>query len=715
MAVLEILISYQRSRLLDRVLGVGEFGEHIFMTTVRGVPAVYIGGASSHLAAYRGPDAPASIIGSSDRSIEAWVLNSSTGAFPETIAAWGNHFDEFSRGTIFSFGYGNHNEYGAIWYRSELHDMAWNTANGGDESTSVLPELGRWHHLVYTYDGDRRVRLYSDGEMVHSRELHMPIETHMNDILLFVNWWDARGRLDREGIPDFHVNSIRIHSGELTEAQVRANYRQGQSGGMPLGFGMIHVGLESEEAIAAGAEWSVDSGATWNDSGDEVLLTTGTYELSFRGIADWDAPEAREVLIEEREWISETGTYARHMGTVIVTAQAGDAISARWTLLSTSETYDSGEAVVLPTGEYGLQFEPIAGYSTPSVGPFVVEHGETTQVAGYFNKYPEVTSLGISPGAPGTLDDIMATAGVFDVDGDSIVQMEYEWSLEGEVVDVGGSAELGHESTLKEQNWMFRARPLDSHGNWGEWAEFGFVIGNTPPTQPVVEILPTTPTAESDLAVRIVEFSEDADGDEILYDFLWYESVDGGENWTLRPELNFSPVVNALYIDEGDSWRVEVVPYERGGAGEPAAERAGVGDVGLQGPGRVEGARGFFQVYVGENHPPELTFGAPTGVRGLDGDVALQVGWTWGDADGDAATVQLYWTDLGGYGLHALGGAMAAEAGGAEVSAALPEGVAVYVFGVIVDSKGAMTQVTSGAVAIEELRAGADGGWGDYR
>ncbi len=58
-------------------------------------------------------------------------------------------------------------------------------------------------------------------------------------------------------------------------------------GGVP---GSLIVGITPKDAVTAGAQWSVDDGTTWYDSGDEVSLEAGFYTVIFKDVDGWITP-----------------------------------------------------------------------------------------------------------------------------------------------------------------------------------------------------------------------------------------------------------------------------------------------------------------------------------------------------------------------------------------------------------------------------------------
>ncbi|MFC1591753.1 SBBP repeat-containing protein [Thermodesulfobacteriota bacterium] len=72
----------------------------------------------------------------------------------------------------------------------------------------------------------------------------------------------------------------------------------------------LAVDIEPAEAVAAGAQWSIDGGATWHESGETVDATPGEYTISFTtGITGWDTPSNQTVTVTSDNTTVVTGTY----------------------------------------------------------------------------------------------------------------------------------------------------------------------------------------------------------------------------------------------------------------------------------------------------------------------------------------------------------------------------------------------------------------------
>ena len=307
------------------------------------------------------------------------------------------------------------------------------------------------------------------------------------------------------------------------------------------------------------------------------------------------------------------------------------------------------------------------------------------------NSAPTIALLGVVPALARTDDDVRANLMFHDTDGDFITASEVEWRQE--VAGGGGAvvsgAILPANRTAKGQTWQLRARAFDGY-LWSDNLFHSITIANTPPTMPFVQILPLVPTPGSDLAVEVLNYSTDADGDQVRYDFTWFRSRNNGP-WVRRAELDGQPVVNRLYIQENDRWRLEYTPYD----GERKDETKAL-EFGLP---------GWDEVFVGNNRLPLLQVNAPVTTWSTQG-VGVSVNFTASDPDNEPAEVEVYWTDLGISGLHPLG-KVPVSAGKFMAQAQIPTDRPVYLHLVARDIKGGLRRVTTGVLSIAPTNAAA--------
>jgi Concanavalin A-like lectin/glucanases superfamily len=178
-----------------------------------GQKAVQFNGTSDAYRSEKNP--PATITGAHARSIEVWVFNPSLDSTEECMVAWGH------RGTSLAnmaFSYGSGGGFSAVTHYD--NDMSW-----GEES----PAAGKWHHLVYTYDG-KAAKIYDnaaerashDYVLVTAAEnrLNIGVENSTEGEPLFKSEFDDNWPLSFSG----SIAIVRIHSGALTPEQIKSNF-----------------------------------------------------------------------------------------------------------------------------------------------------------------------------------------------------------------------------------------------------------------------------------------------------------------------------------------------------------------------------------------------------------------------------------------------------------------------------------------------------------
>jgi hypothetical protein len=207
-----------------------------------GIPGVSFSGSGQ---AFAGPNSPADIDGSGDRSIEVWAFNPALAA-EETMVSWAHRgFD----GRNMAFNFGNNGTWGAVTHWGGAHDVGWGTP----------PTANAWHHLIYTYTNNI-TKLYVNGVLRNSRTLGSSLNTFANEPINV-----ACQRDTANGTRSFYfsgyLNTVRIHGGVLTEEQVAANYAAGPSQNQPPVLAPI-----ADQVVGAGVTLTLTNVATDPDS-----------------------------------------------------------------------------------------------------------------------------------------------------------------------------------------------------------------------------------------------------------------------------------------------------------------------------------------------------------------------------------------------------------------------------------------------------------------
>ncbi len=177
-----------------------------------GIRAVMFDGKAD---AYVGPKSVPAIEKRGKRSIEVWAFNPTVDAPEETVLSWGARGGPLA--TVLSLNYGDSAQWGAVTH--------W----GADLSWGRTPTAGRWHYLVYTYDGNI-ARIYADGILRGQREVALATTANhefvlaaqhaANGALLFAN------EADHSQIGgSLAVAVVRIHDGVLSPEQIVKNFQ----------------------------------------------------------------------------------------------------------------------------------------------------------------------------------------------------------------------------------------------------------------------------------------------------------------------------------------------------------------------------------------------------------------------------------------------------------------------------------------------------------
>ncbi len=86
-------------------------------------------------------------------------------------------------------------------------------------------------------------------------------------------------------------------------------------------FGDVSATIIPAQAVTDGGQWSVDDGASWNNSGAALVdLPIGSYTVTFSTVTDWVAPNAQAITITSGGLINLIGPYTRPLPTAAITS-----------------------------------------------------------------------------------------------------------------------------------------------------------------------------------------------------------------------------------------------------------------------------------------------------------------------------------------------------------------------------------------------------------
>ncbi len=316
--------------------------------------------------AYLGPLTTSELDGSSDRSIEVWAYNPSV-RDEETLVELGHRGADNSN---CSFNYGWNGTWGAVGQWGSA-DMGWNGA----------PAEGKWHYLVYTYDGNLTCKVYADGKLKATENLSTPLTTFASMPVRIA----AQG--DSDAV-DFNfaqalsgaIGMVRVHTGALSDADVANNFLYGMEMTDPGTLNGITISLPAgKQLIGDGAAVMPIVTANFANrsyldvvtlstlsSSDTNIVTVGadgtlkavkpgtaTITASFRGIT---ATKSVEVL-KSTATLVHRYSFNDSVGSTTVKDSVG---TANGTIKGDGAVFD-GQQLTLPGGT-GSADDPIAGY-----------------------------------------------------------------------------------------------------------------------------------------------------------------------------------------------------------------------------------------------------------------------------------------------------------------------------------------------------------------
>ena len=154
--------------------------------------------------------------------------------------------------------------------------------------------------------------------------------------------------------------------------------------------GSLTVTIEPEGARTAGAQWSVDGGTTWRNSGATASdLLPGGYTVAFKDATGWTKPDDQSVTVTKDATSQAEGIYIRHIGDlrVVIAGPAG----ARWSVDGTAWKASGETITALPTGVHTVFFNEVSGWTKPADQNATVNKNGLTELAVTYTASPTPT------------------------------------------------------------------------------------------------------------------------------------------------------------------------------------------------------------------------------------------------------------------------------------------------------------------------------------
>ncbi len=189
---------------------------------------------------------------------------------------------------------------------------------------------------------------------------------------------------------------VASHTTPVDQSVVISGGAVSRTGTYVAQVGDLTVNLSPAAAVAAGAQWSVDGGATWYNSGaTAVNLLAGRQYYTFKPVSGYVVPDSiYTTVIAGTNVTRSPASYAALPGSIAVTLTPAGAVAAgaAWSLDGGTNWNDSGATVQgLYVKNYAITFAAAAGYVAPAATNYALAAGEA---AGLSGTYEEILPVG---------------------------------------------------------------------------------------------------------------------------------------------------------------------------------------------------------------------------------------------------------------------------------------------------------------------------------
>ena len=153
----------------------------------------------------------------------------------------------------------------------------------------------------------------------------------------------------------------------------------------------LQVILQPQAAVVAGAQWSLDGGAAWHNSGETVQnLDRVNLNLIYKSVDGWTAPPMETVLVSNGQKSVLSRYYIKNESTGLhMELQPPQAVAAgaAWRIYGETNYLPSDSTVDMKAGTYLIEFRPLTGWLAPNNLTVAVRTGETAYVTATYLQY----------------------------------------------------------------------------------------------------------------------------------------------------------------------------------------------------------------------------------------------------------------------------------------------------------------------------------------
>ena len=165
--------------------------------------------------------------------------------------------------------------------------------------------------------------------------------------------------------------------------------------------GDLTVNLSPAAVVSAGAQWSVDGGSTWYNSGATATdLLAGRQYFTFKAVSNYTVPDTGYTTVIAGSNIVRSYSYVALPGSITVTLAPAGAVAAgaAWSVDGGTNWNESGATVQdLAVKTYAISFLAVDGYAAPATTNYALSAGEAASFTKTYADVPGALTVNLTP------------------------------------------------------------------------------------------------------------------------------------------------------------------------------------------------------------------------------------------------------------------------------------------------------------------------------
>ncbi len=158
--------------------------------------------------------------------------------------------------------------------------------------------------------------------------------------------------------------------------------------------GDLTVNLSPAAAVSAGAQWSVDGGSTWYNSGATATnLLAGRQYFTFKAVSNYVVPDTGYTTVYANSNVVRSYSYTALPGSISATLSPPEAVAAgaMWSLDGGTNWNESGATVQdLAVKTYPITFLDVAGFVAPAATNVALAAGQAANLGATYDEIEPV-------------------------------------------------------------------------------------------------------------------------------------------------------------------------------------------------------------------------------------------------------------------------------------------------------------------------------------